>query len=58
MLGGWPAIRDMLRKIVHWRVGWKWYAVVLLLPVALTLSALAINLLLGAQRIAGFEVPK
>lgn len=57
MVGGWPAIRDMLRKLVHWRVGWKWYALVLLLPAALTLTAFAINLLLGAQRVAGIEVP-
>ena len=57
MIGGWPAIKGLLCKIVHWRVGWKWYALVLLLPVALTLSAFAINLLLGAQRVAGIEVP-
>ena len=57
MVGGWPAIRELLRKIVHWRVGWKWYAVALLLPVGLTLSAFAINLLVGAQRVAGNEIP-
>src|SRR5689334_11050647 len=28
---GWPAIMGLLRKVVHWRVGWKWYAVALLL---------------------------
>jgi uncharacterized protein len=36
MVGGWPAIKALFGKIAHWRVGWKWYAVVLLLPVALT----------------------
>jgi membrane protease YdiL (CAAX protease family) len=57
VVGGWTAIKDSLRKIVHWRVGWQWYALALLLPVALTLSAFAINLLLGAQRVASIEVP-
>lgn len=57
IIGGWPAIRELLSRIVHWRVGWVWYAVVLLLPVALTLGAVGINLLLGAHRSATFEVP-
>ncbi len=40
----------LLRRMVHWRVGLKWYAVALLLPVVVTLSAAALNvLLLGAQ---------
>ena len=30
--GGWAAVRKWLRKIVHWRVGWSWYCVALLLP--------------------------
>ena len=57
IVGGWPAIKQLLGKIVHWRVGWVWYAVVLLLPVAFTLGAVGLNLLLGAQQTAAFEVP-
>jgi uncharacterized protein len=57
IIGGWPAIKALFAKIVHWRVGWQWYAVVLLLPVLLTLSAVGINLMMGAQRAAAFEVP-
>jgi uncharacterized protein len=57
MAGGWGAIKEFLGKIVHWRVGWVWYAVALLLPIAITLVALAINLILGAQQVAGFAVP-
>jgi uncharacterized protein len=55
--GGWPALVALFRKITHWRVGWKWYAVVLLLPAALTLVAVGLNLIIGAQRAATFEAP-
>ena len=48
---GKAGIVDLLRRIVHWRVGPKWYAVALLLPVAVTLAAAALNIfVLGAQR--------
>jgi uncharacterized protein len=57
LVGGWAAVRDWFAKIVHWRVGWVWYAVALLLPVALTLSAVGINLMAGAQRAATFKIP-
>jgi uncharacterized protein len=55
--GGWQAVKEWLAKIVHWRVGWVWYAMALLLPVALTLSAVGINLMMGAERAAAFETP-
>ena len=48
LIGGRPAIREWLAKIVHWRVAPVWYAVVLLGPPALTLSAFAITLATGA----------
>jgi uncharacterized protein len=57
LVGGWPAIRNWFAKIIHWRVGWLWYAVALLFPAALTLAAVGFNLMTGAQRTAAFEVP-
>jgi uncharacterized protein len=48
LIGGWPAIREWLAKIVHWRVAPVWYAVVLLGPPALTFGAFLINLSTGA----------
>jgi len=40
----------LLRRMVRWRVGLKWYAVALLLPVVVALTAAAINVfVLGAQ---------
>jgi membrane protease YdiL (CAAX protease family) len=44
---GWAGIRDLLRSMVRWRVGLGWYAVALLLPVAITLGAIYLNALLG-----------
>ncbi len=44
---GWAGVRDLLRSIVRWRVGLQWYAVALLLPVAILLVALYLNALFG-----------
>ena len=44
---GWAGVRDLLRSIVRWRVGLGWYAVALLLPVAILLGALYLNALFG-----------
>jgi hypothetical protein len=47
---GKAGIMDLFRRIVRWRVGVKWYAAALLLPIAVTLTATAINVrLLGAH---------
>ena len=46
---GKTGIVGLLRRMVRWRVGLRWYAVALLLPVAITLAAAAFNVLLGAQ---------
>jgi uncharacterized protein len=45
---GRAGLRRLLRRIVLWRVGLRWYAVALLLPVALALAAVYLNVLLGA----------
>jgi hypothetical protein len=42
--------------MVRWRVGLRWYAVALLLPVAITLAAAAFNVLLGAQAPSAAEL--
>jgi membrane protease YdiL (CAAX protease family) len=44
---GWAGVRDLLVSIVRWRVGLQWYAVALLLPVAITLVALYLDALFG-----------
>jgi membrane protease YdiL (CAAX protease family) len=44
---GWAGVRDLLRSIVRWRVGLQWYAVALLIPVAILLVALYLVALFG-----------
>lgn len=47
--GGWGAIRQFLKRIVQWRIGLRWYLVVLVLPAVITLASAALNLALGAE---------
>jgi membrane protease YdiL (CAAX protease family) len=45
---GRSAWRELWSRFVHWRVGWRWYAVALFSPVPLFLVAVGLNTLLGA----------
>lgn len=41
--GGKPGVRNLLRRLIQWRVGWQWYLFVLVvIPVAALLGFLAI----------------
>jgi membrane protease YdiL (CAAX protease family) len=51
---GRPGLRDLLGRLVRWRVGVRWYAVALGLPMVLALTAAGLNLLLGAQTSVNF----
>jgi hypothetical protein len=44
---GWAGVRELLRSMVRWRVRLGWYAVALLLPVAVTLVVVYFNAILG-----------
>jgi membrane protease YdiL (CAAX protease family) len=57
LAGGRPALTAWLAKIVHWRVPLIWYVVALLGPPALTLTAVGINRLLGAEFAAEARYP-
>jgi membrane protease YdiL (CAAX protease family) len=46
---GKAGVMELLRRMVRWRVAPGWYAVALLLPVAITVVATGLNVLLGAQ---------
>ena len=47
MVSGKQGLRELFGRLVKWRVGIQWYAVALLLPAAITLTALAINKVTG-----------
>lgn len=57
LISGRAGILDFLRRIVQWRVGLRWYALALLLPVALTSTAVGLNLLFGAQLLSTDRIP-
>ena len=46
--GGWPATKALLLRMVQWRVAARWYALALLLPIAILASAVFANVLYGA----------
>src|SRR5215211_2699506 len=53
---GKAGIGGLLSRMVRWRVGLRWYAVALLLPVAIALTAAVLNVLLGAQAPSSIEL--
>jgi membrane protease YdiL (CAAX protease family) len=53
---GKSGVGGLLRRMVRWRVGLRWYAVALLLPVGLALAATVLNVLLGAQAPSSAEL--
>jgi membrane protease YdiL (CAAX protease family) len=46
---GRAGLKDLLGRVVRWRVGARWYAVALGLPVILALAAAGLHLALGAR---------
>jgi uncharacterized protein len=46
--GGKAGVLALLRKFIIWRVGWRWYAVALLLTPAIYLAAIYLNVWMGA----------
>ena len=51
---GRAGLRDLLSQLVRWRVGARWYAVALGLPMVLALTAASLPLLLGAPTFVTF----
>lgn len=49
LVGGWAGIKEMLRRLVHWRVGLLWWSVALFGPPTVVLLAIGIHILLGGQ---------
>ena len=46
---GKSGLLDFIRRIVQWKVGWQWYALVLGLPFVLNLVAAGLNVLFGGR---------
>jgi membrane protease YdiL (CAAX protease family) len=56
LVGGWPATAALLRRLVRWRVGLRWYALALLLPLGVTAAAAAATVALGAPPSVGGDL--
>ncbi|NJO43880.1 MAG: CPBP family intramembrane metalloprotease [Cyanobacteria bacterium RU_5_0] len=46
---GKTGLKDLLRRCLYWRVGLRWYIVALTVPTAISLTAVALNLLMDAN---------
>jgi membrane protease YdiL (CAAX protease family) len=55
--GGWVAVKDFAGRIAAWRVGLRWYALVLGLPPVIVVTAAGMNVLLGAAPPAFDQAP-
>jgi uncharacterized protein len=53
---GKTGVLTLLRRMVQWRVRLRWYAIALLLPVAIASAAAGLNLLAGAQMPSSVEL--
>lgn len=51
--GGWPAVKDVLSRLVRWRVSVVWYLVALLVTGVLALIAIGIHIALGGSHQVG-----
>lgn len=38
-----PSIRELLARLLHWRVGWRWYGIALLFPGAVVIMTLFLD---------------
>ena len=56
--GRWISIKRLLKRLVEWRVGVRWYAFVLLLPAAICVLVVSLNLLLGAPHPTAAQLAK
>jgi CAAX protease family protein len=47
--GGRAAMRQWVRRLLRWRLGWQWYVVVILAPAAFSAATAALYVLLGGS---------
>jgi membrane protease YdiL (CAAX protease family) len=52
LTGGRAALRDLGARLVRWRVGWRWYLVVVLGPAIFSVAVAALYALLGGSWVA------
>ena len=56
LTSGKPGLKQLFHSMLKWRVAPRWWAVAILLPVAVTLAAAGMNIALGAQIPSGADL--
>jgi uncharacterized protein len=56
IIQGRSGVGGLLRRMVRWRVGLKWYVAALLIPAGITVAAAVLNVVLGAQAPSSAEL--
>ena len=56
LTNGKPGLKQLFHSMLKWRVAPRWWAVAILLPVAVTLAAAGMNIALGAQIPSGADL--
>jgi membrane protease YdiL (CAAX protease family) len=46
---GWDGVKQLLGRLLHWRIGPAWYALVVVSPVAFLLVGIAVHVAVGGQ---------
>ncbi len=57
LTGGWPAVKDLLVRLIRVRVSWLWYVAAIGLPVAMGAVLVGLGLLIGSPAQVGLLVP-
>ncbi|MBX3196165.1 MAG: CPBP family intramembrane metalloprotease [Microbacteriaceae bacterium] len=57
LTGGWPAVKDLLLRLIRVKVSWRWYVLAVGLPVALGAALVGIGLLIGVPAQVGVLLP-
>jgi len=56
IIQGKSGVGGLLRRMVRWRVGLKWYVAALFIPAGITVAAAVLNVVLGAQAPSSAEL--
>lgn len=57
LTGGWPAVKDLLSRLVRWRVGAQWYVIALVFTNIIGLAAATLLALTGGPSHIGEDLP-
>jgi len=55
---GRKSLADLLKKLINWRIGFKWYAVALCFPVGIIMASSVLTVLLGWAPSVQFNIPE